>query len=243
MTATSRIVAAPVAVAALAWLATWLAGCDTGRYGSDLVGQPAARKISAGDASTLRLPADQPFSLAKPASRREPRLDGRAEADATADRAGTASARAEVVEGGVAEGTFQVGQAIANDTGRQCDFEFSVNCRYSLELSSSGERPLPDAVVGLRLYARTSRGRLLRELPIVDQTTEHGAARRSGGEAMHFTVTLPPAESVTVFVAGQARVDVPDGRSAQARLTLDELTYEVTSRPAPELPAPQPAQP
>jgi len=166
-------------------------------------------------------------------------LDGTAQAAATAERIGRAEATAAVTHSGTAEGLFQLGHALANDTDRQIDLEFTVRFAYEFEVQHQPEVRLPDAVVGLRLYARDDHGRLLRELALLDHSTEDGPARRQADDRLDFALTLGPGQSVDVFLAGQARVEIDSARSASVTLRLSGLQFEVVTRPAPAVMQPQ----
>jgi hypothetical protein len=126
-----------------------------------------------------------------------------------------------------------MGHAITNETDRQMDFNVSLAFRYAFEAEADANSRLPDASVGLRLYAREKRGRLLRDVALVSYTTENGATRRASSEDLDFTLTLGPGDTVEVYLAGQARVEVPAERSAACKLSLSELTAEIEARPAP----------
>ncbi len=208
-------------------------GCQQGQFGSELKAQPPAQLVGAKDGTTLRLPADQAFNVSLARDTREPGLGGTAEADARAKTDGIASASARVEEAGLAEGMFQVGHAVGNALERQCDFHFKVHCKYAFEADSTAEEPFPDAMVGLRLYAKEGKGPILRDILLVDFTTEEGAIRHASTETHEFTLTLAPQDSVCVFLAGRARAEVSRKRSASCALTLEDLEIEITTTPAP----------
>ncbi|MCK4341244.1 MAG: hypothetical protein KAY37_05910 [Phycisphaerae bacterium] len=210
-----------------------LSGCAGGQFGSELSQRPKARPISKPEGTTLRLPRDQEFNIHLSRDSTEPGLDGEAEASATARAAGEGEALAAVTGGGKAEGIFWLGQALTNATTRQTDFDFKVHFEYEFEAQATPGLKLPDAVVGLRLYARDELGRLLRDVILVQYSTENGATKRRASENLDFTLTLGPSDAVSVFLAGQAKVEVPDGRSASCSLKLRGLTIEVVTRPAP----------
>lgn len=214
-----------------------LAGCESGQFGAELVAQPKAYAISSTETTTLRLPRDQSYNIALPRVMKEPRLGGTAEADAEAAAAGTAMALAEVDSGGVAEGVFQLGHALRNATDRQTDFEVDVKFSHAFTAGMSSAAGLADAMAGLRIYARTARGRILRDIALLDYSTESGPINRSSSEGVSFTVTLGPEDTLNVFLAGRARVDVPDDRSAHARLELTDVTMDITAMPAPAVQA------
>lgn len=214
-----------------------LSGCSDTRFGSELAMQPKPHSIRTAECATLRFPQDRPFSIVLPSASKQAGLDGTAEADASAKPDGTAEALAAVTGSGTAEGLFQLGQAFANDKEQQLDLDFSVRFHYEFAAEADPALDLPDAVVGLKLYARDSRGRLLRDMLLVQHSTENGATRQQGDKTAGFTLTLGPRESVNVFLAGQAKVDIREGRSASCSLKLSGLAIEVVVRPAPAVPA------
>lgn len=223
----------PVLPAAALGLLLAAGGCASTRFGSELPDQPRPRALGGAGPVTLHLPADAAFNIALPSSTRRPGLGGTASADAEAHADGRAAASAAVSESGQAQGLFQLGHALANDGERQMDCDLEVRFRYRFEVGQEPALNLPDAEVGLRLYARDSRGRLLRDLVLVEHTTEHGAALREADEHSRFTLTLSPGQTVNVFLAGQVRVEIEHGRSASGSLDVSGLTIDVTTRPAP----------
>lgn len=210
-----------------------LSGCESGQFGAELVAQPKAYAINSTQTTTLRLPSDQSYNIALPRVEEEPGLGGSAEADATAEATGSASAMARVDHGGVAEGVFQLGHAIRNATQRQTDLKIDVRFTQSFKAGTSSAAGLADAMAGLRIYARTGRGRVLRDIALLDYSTESGSVARTTTEGVDFTITIGPNETVNVFLAGRARVDVPDERSAHARIELRDVTMSIEAVPAP----------
>ncbi len=213
-------------------------GCGDARFGVDLPARPKPTELRQAGPAVLRVPADQPFSIAVPQHTEKPGLDGTADADAQVTSAGTGTARAAVKESGLAEGLVQLGHSFQNSTELQSDFTFTVRFRGNLELHATPDSGFPDGTVGLKLYARDSHGRLLRDLTIVQQTTEGGATQRELNDNVQFTLTLAPAEAVSVFLAGQARAEIRAGRSAEAALSLQEVQIDVATRPAPPVTPP-----
>lgn len=214
-----------------------LSGCSDTRFGSELAMRPKAHAIRTAERTTLRFPQDRPFSIALPSASKQAGPDGTAQADASARADGTAQALAAVGNSGTAEGLFQLGQAFANDKEQQLDLDFSVRFHYEFAAEAKPALDLPDAVVGLKLYARDSRGRLVRDMLLVQHSTENGATEQQGDKTASFTLTLGPSESVNVFLAGQAKVDIREGRSASCSLKLSDLVIEVVTRLAPAVPA------
>jgi len=210
-----------------------LAGCGEGRFGSELSARPRPHPLHQTEAQVLRLPQDEAFSIVLTQANRKPGLGGLAESDARADRAGTAEASAAVTDSGEALGLFQLGHAFENPTDRQMDLDLAVGFGYAFEVSATPDSGYPDATAGLRLYARDNRGRLLRELNLAGHSSEAGAARRESAERVAFTLTLPPRSSVNVFLAGQANVNIREGRSAASTVRLTKLEISVATKSAP----------
>ncbi len=212
-----------------------LAGCGGGQFGSKLSSRPRPQPIRDTQASTLRLPADHKFSIVLPKVSKAPGLDSTATADCNAQADGQALALASITGNGLVESQFQIGHAVKNATELQADLDFRVRFRREFEVTHSLESPLPDAVVGLRLYVQDHDQRTLRDLPLIDLTTEHGAAAQSSDTDVRFTITLEPGGSLDVFLAGRAKVEIPDDRtaSASASLKLSGLEIEIQTRPAP----------
>jgi len=209
-----------------------LAGCQGAVVGSELSARPRPRPISASDGGVLRLPADEKFSIHLAPSQQEPGLDGTARASADAKPEGDAAAQAEVENGGKAAATFQLGHALANDSSRQVALQFNVKFAYEFEAASTPVNT-PGATLSLKLYARDGRNRVLTTLPVLEHASEDGSASSSGDKQLHFSLTLGPGESASVFLAGNARIEAPYGRSARGALTLRGLTMEIETRPAP----------
>jgi hypothetical protein len=210
-----------------------LGGCSSDQFGSELSVRPKPYALRKTESVTVRLPQDEPFSIALPLDHREPGLDGEADAHATAERTGQGEARATVTRSGTAEGLFRLGHAFANDTDRQIDLDITVRYQYEFEAREEPEARLPEASVGLRLYARDDRGRILRDWVLVSYSTDDGTARDQADRTTNCTITLGPGESVDVFLAGRAKADVSVERTASALLKLSGLQFEVVTRPAP----------
>jgi hypothetical protein len=189
---------------------------------------------------TLHLPADEPFSIAAPRTSETPALGGTAKADADVTGPDSAQAAADVHDAGTALGSFQLGHALTNDTERQADYDFTVRFRYSFEDSATPPSGYPDAAVGVNLYARDGHNRLLREETVLTHTTEKGAGAGSSDVSRQFTLTLGPGQTVSVFVAGQVKVEIRAGRSARGALKIAEMRMDVVTRPAPEVPTSAP---
>jgi hypothetical protein len=205
-----------------------LGGCGAGRFGSELKERPKPEPVKQAAGFTIHLPADHPFSITLPQSSREPGLGGTAKSDAVATPQGNAEAWAEVSEGGRATAMFQLGHAFVNDTGQQADFDFVVRLNYAYSASATPQTGFPDANVGLKLYARTNLGQLARDITFFTHGTQNGPAQGAANETSQFTLTLVPHEAVDVFVAGQAVVDIRERRSATCRISVANLSMDVT---------------
>lgn len=210
-------------------------GCSGADFGGELTARPQPRPVGEAEGTTLRVPGDQPLNITLSRATREPGLNGVAQSTSAAKASGVAEAEARVDKGGTAEASFQLGHALENATQRQADFDYSITFSYEYSAESDAALPLADAAVGLRLYARKRNGRLLRELALVDYTTEGGPAQRRSDEQLDFTLTLGPEDAVDVYVAGRVRIEVPDDRSAVAKLRLTDFGMQVVSRPAPAI--------
>ncbi len=238
MIASARRCIVPAAVATIAGL---LAGCG-GQFGSEIKVHARPLEIRAAEASTtIRLPQDRPFGIFTHNSSRQPGLDGSAEAEDQARPDGSALARAGVKEVGKASAEFQVGDVFANQTERQLDLVFRVSYRYEFEVGSEPARLLPDAAARLRLYARGARGELLRQIALVDASTEAGPGQGRSDDTRQFTLTIGPGGTLTVWLAGQAQVDIQGEHSANAELRLSGLQFEVVTHPAPAVQTAPPA--
>lgn len=207
-----------------------LVGCESAQYGSELSATPRPRVIDAAGGLSIRLPDEAAFGIVLPESREQPLLNGRSDARSTADKGGSGLASAAVELGGVGEALFRVGHAFQNATAQEVAITCRVSYSYELEISASVATAASDAVAGLRLYVRDKQGRLLRTIPLVDYTSADGAVRRSGSDEVSVDLTLAPGATLNLFVAGQARVDVPEERSARATIALKELKMQLSSK-------------
>ncbi len=220
-------------VALAAALGAGLAGCSRGGLASELAVQPQPQIVRATESTTLDIPKDQPFAIALAPSQESPGLEGTADADAHATKDGSADARAEVKNGGKATAAFQLGHAIKNDTDRQVDLDLKVRCRCEYQAKAEPVSGLPDATVGLMLYARTAQNRPLIELSLVGHSTEKGAVSETGDKELSFTVTLGPGETANIYLGGEAKVETEPGRSASGALAVRNLQMQIVTRPAP----------
>ena len=232
-----------LAASGVLWLGV-ATGCMGTQFGAELSAKPKPRALRATQPTTLRLPQDEAFVIALPSASKKPGLDGTAEADASARTTGQAEASAGVKQSGTAEALFQLGHALANETDRQMDLDCTVRLKYEFDVSNTPAQRLADATIGLRLYVREARGRLLRDLALLDYTTESGAAGRTGDESFRFTATLAPGDVVHVFLAGLAKVDIPGERAATAKLKVSGFQFDIIAQPAPAVqPATRPVEP
>lgn len=210
-----------------------LGGCASALPGSELAKSPAAWRISGPTPTTLKLPAEKPFNIHLVEVTKAPGLDGTADADARADKQGTAMALAKVQGEGKASGSFRLGQALANPTERQVDFDITATYTCAYAVSQTPAANFPDAQTTLRLYARQQRGRLLKALDLVTHSTENGAVERTSSDTVTFTVTLGPGADVDVFFYGEVTVSTPDTRAAEGQIELKDVQLTVATRPAP----------
>lgn len=216
----------------LAAVVLWpLSGCAAGGVGAELSAHPTPHAIGKSIQLSLSLPADEAFSIALAPTAQAPGLDGTAEGHASADKKGSASASAKVGNAGTASGTFQLGHAFRNDSGGQLDLSFRITAAYELHVAS--EPAKPGATLGMNIFARDGRGRLLRTVPLVALTSVDGAAGSKDQRDVNFTVTLPPEEQLTVFVAGSAAVECRAGQNAEASLALSSFKMDVSGKVAP----------
>lgn len=216
-------------------------GCGGGSFGSELAVRPSPLDIKRADESTIRIPADHKFSIALAPAQHAAGLDGVASADSHASRDGTADASAKVERGGKGDAGFQLGHGFRNDTDRQLDLSLRVKYAYDFAIEIA-QGPAKGAT-GLNFYARNHRGLLLRSLVLLTQSLEEGATSRSGQDAASLVITLAPGDSVDVYLAGQALVDVADGRSASCRIRVSDVQLEAAVRPAPVVQPAADAQP
>jgi hypothetical protein len=210
-----------------------LSGCGGGDVGSELTVRPTPRSLSSGERATLRLPQDEPFSITLAPTRESPGLGGTAEADAHVSRDGNADAVARVDEGGSALARFQLGHAVKNESDRQMDLLVRLRCEYETEAEATPPGPLPDATVGLKLYARDGHNRLLRNIGMVDHSTEEGAASSKDRKDVEFTLTLGPRETLSVFLAGSVEIETRVGHSARGSIKLSGLEMQIETALAP----------
>lgn len=212
-----------------------LGGCAGANFGSDLSARPRPQPLPKQDETRLQLPADRAFSITLAPSSREPGLGGKAEVHSSANSDGQAHAKATVQKGGSANAMFQIGHAFQNDTPQQADLDFKIAFDADYHIHTPHDSVRPEASVGLKLYARDGRGRLLRNMDLIGHTSEKGNAQRSIAETLEFTLTLAPGESVDVYLAGQVRVEVTDDRSGRGELRLRNLSMQIVTRLAPKV--------
>jgi hypothetical protein len=231
----------------LGWLvagcAVAIAGCSSDQFGAELSARPRPSAIRTPEGTTFRVPEDQPFVIALQRKNSAAGLEGQADADATAGGDGHAGARVRVVRAGQAQALFQLGSAFVNDTERTIDLECALHFRYRLDISQEPRSAAKDGALGLRLYAREARGRMLREMNLFDVGSEEGAARRDSEEHLEFTLTISPGETVNVYLAGQARADIPAERSLTAELKVSDVRLHAVSHAAPDVPVQPPGAP
>lgn len=210
-----------------------LAGCGGANFGADLTSRPRATTVSAESPAERTYPGDGPLGIFHAESSRSAGLGSDAQSDAHASPDGTADATASIEKGGDAGGTFQLGHAFSNDGDRQIDLDIVLRFHYEYEARASQTPPRVDGGVGLKLYARDHRNRLLRNDDLVAYTLEQGNSAGSADKEIRFSVPLGPGGTVNVFLAGQARVSAEFGPSAACSLKVSGLKLSVTAHPAP----------
>jgi hypothetical protein len=210
-----------------------LSGCGGGGFGSELKVQPTPQPLSRGDYRTIHLPQDEPFSIALAPTQKDPGLGGTAEAEAHVSNDGGADAVARVENGGSAQAGFQLGHAFENDSDRQAELRLRVRGEFETVAGATPPGALADAKVGLNLYARDGRNRLLREFSLAQHSTDKGAAASTDRKEFDFVLTLGPRERVAVFLAGSVQIETPEGRSAHGSIKLSGVEMEVTTELAP----------
>jgi hypothetical protein len=213
-----------------------LAGCAADQVGAKLASQPEPRGLGTAGGDVLTFPTAEKFSIALPKATHAAGLNGAADATATVDpTTGDAEVTAEVDHTGDADGTFQMGHAIANDSNGQIDIHVKAKLRL---LAAAEETPalyLPHAQVGLRLFALDDRNHVLRSVCLLEHNTESGSMQQEADRAVEFTLTLGPHRYVNVYVAGSAQASVGEEQDARARarVRVEGLTLEVRSQAAP----------
>lgn len=213
-------------------LALLQTGCSGGDFGSELSARPVPRSLDL-NGQVLRLPQDEPFSIALAPTQEQPGLGGKADANAQVSNRGDADANAQVDNGGAASAEFQLGHAIKNDSDRQASLLVRLHCEFETTAEATPPGPLRDAEVGLRLYARDGRNRLLRNMQLAHHSTEEGAASSRVGKDVDFRLTLGPREWVSVYVAGGVHIDTQEGHSARGAIKLSGLKMEIETELAP----------
>jgi hypothetical protein len=189
--------------------------------------------VSAESAAERNFPADAPFGIFHAESTKSAGLGSDAQSDAHALPDGRADASARIDNGGEASATFQLGQAFSNPGNRQIDLDVTVRFHYDYEAAASQTPAHVDGAVGLKLYARDHRNRLLRNDDLVAYTLDQGDSSGKADKEIRFTVPLGPGGTINVFLAGQARASAEFGRSGACSLNVSDLKMAVVSRPAP----------
>lgn len=221
----------------LVTLLTSAAGCAGTGFGSELSVTPAPTLVRDVTSTTISLPQAEGFSIRLPQSTEQAGLDGKVDSKADVQRDGSANASVTISNGGQGTAAVQVGHVLKNDTSRQMDLHVAVHYKYEFDVANNPEQRGPGATVGIRLYARDQRHRTLRDLELVSHNTEQGGASRKSDEDVSFQLTLAPSDTIAVYIAGQAAVTVPEGRSASSSLLIRQLRMDIATVPAPAIPA------
>ena len=222
-----------VAITVCLPLVICIAGCGGANFGSEFESRPSPTALTASEAATTRLPQDYQFSIHRTTSTDDSGLGGTAEPTASAAADGSADVSVEVAEGGEASAVFQLGHAFENKSTQQVDLDVLVRFHFEYNAeSTSADRPV-DGSVGLKLYARDDRNRLVRNDELIAHALDKGPTQGSGDRDHRFTVTLGPGRSVSVFLAGQTQAKALPGRAGNCALRISGLSMEVTTRAAP----------
>lgn len=217
---------------------TQLMGCAAGGA-SELAIKPVAKPLRLDGA--IRVPGDHPFSVLSSPSQENPAPGGRAEAQAEAKPTGESKANAVVENGGTASASFQLGSAFVNESDQQIDVSISAKYHYDYALQTSAKSRSGDATLSLHFYARDQYNRLLRDIPLLTQSTDQGAAGQSGESTLNLTLTIGPRDSLYVFFGGAVGVDtLKSSRSANAELRLSGVELSLNGKAAPPVKAAAP---
>ncbi len=217
----------------IALACSWI-GCTETRFGGDLPHTPTkTHQFKRAEQISVTVPNHEALAICTNSAQ----WDGAGTAEAEADGAGSARVAVRTDGIGQGEGLVRLGHRFANETDQQTDLHCTISFDYEFALDEDPGLRLPDATVGLRLYARDDRGRWLRDLPIVELSTENGATQQRSQKRVSFTITLGPGHTADIFLAGRARVNVPPERAtatnASASLAVSNMQIEVVSKPAP----------
>lgn len=210
-----------------------IGGCSSGSMTSELVAKPESRSLAKLGSSVIHLPRDEKFSIALAPAQKSPGLLGTADANSQAAHEGNASLSASVDNGGGASATFQIGHAFSNDTDRQMDLH--VRVRFDYEYSAGAKPPSlsADGLLGMDVYARSTRGKLLKTIPVLSFSTSEGDLAGRGNKEAEFVVTLGPADGAIIFVGGNIQITTKDGHSANGVIKLSKLEMDVEPKTAP----------
>lgn len=228
---------APLQTSFAAALLLLVAGCSSGSMTSELAARPEPRAIAKLAAGMLRLPQDEKFSIALAPAQKSPGIMGVADANAKATHDGNADLSATVENGGTASATFQVGHAFANDSDRQMDLKIRLRFDYEYHAEARPAALTEDAVLGVDVFARSDRGKLLKTINVLKFSTAEGDVTSRGNKEADFVVTLAPADAASVFVGGNVQIAAQDGHSASATIKLSKLEMEIEPKSAPAIPA------
>lgn len=208
------------------------AGCGgSSNFGSDLPTRAGSLRQEPLN-RVLRLPQDAPFSIAIAPSHQSPGIEGTAEAQSKADPQGAADAKAKVSGSGSANALFQLGHAVRNDREQPVDVTVRVRYRYAVDVDVRGEQRLPEAMVGLRLYVKDERDRMLRSIGLMQHDTDSGPIHSESENSVEVTAPLGASGSLTVFLAGQAQAVVDPSGAAECKLSISNLQMEISSATA-----------
>ena len=210
-----------------------LAGCSSGEFGSELAQRPKPSALSQADGAVLHLPQDQPFSITLAPTQETPGLGGKADADAKAERDGKAEAVARVENGGSAMAGFQIGHSMKNDSDRMMNLKVRLVCEYETSVGANPTGPQPDAKVGLNLYARDGRNRLLTSMNLAQQSSDAGAASSRDRKEIEFSLPLGAREWINIYLAGSVQIEIHEGRAADGAVKLTKLEMEIQQEIAP----------
>lgn len=218
-------------------LGACFAGCSGGSMTSELAVKPEAHSISKPASSTIRLPKDEKYSIALAPAQKSPGLSGSADATAEAGRDGNANLIASVENGGTASATFQLGHAFTNETDRQMDLHIRLRFDYEYSAAAKPLAPSADGVLGVDVFARSTRGKLLKTIPVLNFSTAEGDVSSRGSKEAEFAVTLSPADGAIIFVGGNVQIATKDGHSANGAIKLTKLEMEIEPKAAPAVSA------
>lgn len=218
-----------------------LCGCGAVQYGADARVPVAERHILAAGSpagQNLQLPGDRGFNIHVKQSSQNLGAKGEARGSSDATAQGRAFADAVAERGGAAKAEFKLGHRVDNNSPAAQRMVAAVN--FSLQQAMDASTPPSAETLAkaeLLLLVIDSHKRVVSKTLIVQANSDESTGNASLPQQRDLAAQLEPGESYDIVLFGQVDAASSDNERATARLDVEQLQINLTFSPVTTRPA------